>query len=160
MFTGSLRSALLRYGSGTDLSKQLRLPHRLESLLSDDRIAYALHLTVARTMERLRLLPTVVAVAWLKAAAHARSERALHQVVEGMVTTAARSSNESLRRQLHVAVVGRVTCHGKDVVMRRRQLWVLASAGMPVGDGTSSVAALDSCARCSGSPKLQLDDHR
>jgi hypothetical protein len=127
-----LRSGLRRYAEGADLSKLLRLPWWIDALLGHDRVAYPLHVVIGDMLNWLDVPPAVAGLEWLKAAAHAGSERALQRVVEGLTATRRRALSEDFDAQIGAAVVRRVTCDGQDVTMRRRQLMALERAGISI----------------------------
>jgi hypothetical protein len=123
-----------RYAAGVDLSKTLRLPVWLDALLSHDLVAYPLHAGLGRIFNVLAVPPEIAGLEWLKAAAHARSERALARVVAGLTTSRRRAPSDDLGAKLGTALVRRVTCNGSDVEMRCRQIAALGRAGMPVAE--------------------------
>ena len=128
---GSFGRARRRYADGADLSKLLHVPLWLDAVLANDRVAFPLHVLLGRLLNRLDAPPRAAGLEWLKAAAHARSEHALEIVVQGLVSTGRRARADDFASRLHMAVVNQVTCHGRDVTMRRRQLAALERAGMP-----------------------------
>jgi hypothetical protein len=120
-----------RHAEGADLSKLVRLPRWIDALLSHDRVAYPLHAIAGDLLNRLDAPPSMVGLEWLKAAAHAGSERAIQRVADGVIAARRRASSAEFDLQIGAAIVRRVTCGGDDVLMQRRQLAVLARAGIP-----------------------------
>src|SRR5688572_7547052 len=110
-----------RHAEGADLSKLLRLPWWIDTLLAHDRVAYPLHAIFGVVLNWLGAPPAVAGLEWLKAAAHAGSERALQRVVTGLIAARRRAAGEHFDAQIGAAVVRRVTRGGQDVTMQRRQ---------------------------------------
>ena len=102
------------------------------ALLSHDRVAYPLHAIAGELLNRLEAPPSLVGLEWLKAAAHASSERAIQRVADGLIATRRRASSADFDVQIGAAIVRRVTCGGEDVLMQRRQLAVLQRSGIPI----------------------------
>lgn len=143
MIVRRVRSAMRRHADGADLSKLVRLPGWIDALLSHDRVAYPLHVMVGDLLNRLDAPPSVVGLEWLKAAAHAGSERAIQRVADGFIATRRRASSADFDVQIGAAIVRRVTCGGEDVLMQRRQLAVLERAGIPTPAPESLLGAPD-----------------
>ena len=131
MIVRRLRSAMRRHAEGADVSKLVRLPRWIDAVLSHDRVAYPLHVMVGRLLNRLDVPPSVVGLEWLKAAAHAGSDRALQRVADGLTATRRRASGVDFDAWIGRAIARRVTCDGEDVMMQRRQLAALERAGIP-----------------------------
>jgi hypothetical protein len=128
------RSAVARYVSGVDLSKALGLPWWMEAAVSHDYVAYPLHAGLAYAFTLVEAPPELSGMEWLKAASHARSERALGRVVSGIAASRQRASSSDFDGRVAVALVNRVTCTGSDVTMRQRQLRALHRAGLSIPD--------------------------
>lgn len=135
MFASWLRSAMRRRDEGADLSKALRLPGWLDAPLGHDRVAYPIHLLLGILLERVGAPPVVTGQEWLKAAAHGCTDGALSHVAQRLAATRRRSIPEEIDDRLRAALVRRLTCHRRDVVMRRRQLTVLEWSGIVVEGG-------------------------
>jgi hypothetical protein len=127
---GKLRYLLRLYAAGADVSRLLRLPCWMDALLNHDRVAYPLHAVLGYSLSGLRARPELAALEWIKAAAHARSERALGRVVLGLAESVQRADERHLERTLSAAMVCPTTHDGRDVLMRRRQITALARAGL------------------------------
>jgi hypothetical protein len=121
-----------KHAEGADLSSQLHLPRWIEAVLSHDRVAYPLHAVIGSALNGADGPPSAAGLEWLKAAAHARSEGAIERVARGLILARQRAQGADLEGMLGAALVSRVTCSGRDVAMRRRQLAALTRAGMQV----------------------------
>jgi hypothetical protein len=125
-----------RYPAGVDVSRALRLPRWVDAALSHDAVAYPLHAGLGRALNIVEAPPEIAVVEWLKAAAHARSERALLRVVHGLTTSQRRAAGRGadFEQQIAAALIRRVTCTGADVTMRGRQILALDRAGLTIPD--------------------------
>jgi hypothetical protein len=124
-----------RYLSGTDLSKALGFPWWVEAALSHDGVAYPLHAGLGRVLNMVEAPPEIAGMEWLKAAAHARSERALRRVVHGLETSRRRAGGQpDFEHRVAAALVHRVTCTGSDITMRQKQIVALTRAGLAIPD--------------------------
>lgn len=138
-----LRSTTRRYAEGADLSKLVRIPRCIDAFLSYDRVAYPLHVIVGDLLNWLHAPPPLVGLEWLKAAAHADSDRALQRVAQGLAVTRRRASISDFDLRIHAALVRRVTRDGQDVTMQRRQLASLVRAGIPIPAPESLIGMQD-----------------
>lgn len=106
------------------------MPLWLDGMLNHDWVAYPLHATFGSLLELFDLSPRVTALEWLKAAAHAESAVSQRLIGAGLRRTLHRAQSLDVRSTLTAALVRPVTEHGRDVQMRRRQLAVMARAGL------------------------------
>ncbi|MGE3908761.1 MAG: hypothetical protein AB7K36_05395 [Chloroflexota bacterium] len=128
--------------------------------MSHDIVAYPLHALCGHLLNRLEMPPAAAGLEWLKAAAHARSGRALNRVVRGLSAVRQREGSDDLALRLGIAIVDQVTCHGDDVRMRRRQLTALARAGiqLPLPDRLPhNLLMLANCRQCLQGMPVAMD---
>jgi hypothetical protein len=78
----------------------LVLPHWAMRLTEQNSVAYPAHATVGTVLGVLRLSPSVTAVQWFKAAAHAESTGDLEQAAQGIAVALKRDSQGDARRTL------------------------------------------------------------
>jgi hypothetical protein len=147
-----LRSAMRRHAEGADLSKLLHVPGWLDALIGHDLVAFPLHVLIGDVLNRLDAPPALTGLEWLKAAAHAGSEGALQCVVNGLIATSRRAPSEHFESELGAAIVRRVTCHGRDVTMQRRQMLVLERAGIRARAPAAMPGLVDQVCDCPDGP--------
>lgn len=132
VFRRALRPALRRYAEGADLSRLLRLPTWVDGVLSHDAVAYPLHSLLGHALHRANAPAAAVALEWIKAAAHARSATALDRVAAALRETSRRMGQAHLEHVLNAAIIRPISSHGRDVMMRDRQVDVMMRAGLRV----------------------------
>lgn len=134
MLSRAIRPAARRYAEGADISRVLRLPGWLDTVLSHDVVAYPLHVVFGRLLHYLNAPPAAVALEWIKAAAHARSASAMARVGVGLTEAKQRAGQQYLERVLNAAIIRPASDDGQDVMMRRRQVEAMARAGLRADD--------------------------
>jgi hypothetical protein len=108
----------------------LALPRWLDELTERREIAYPAHAAIGTVLETLDLSPAATGVQWLKAAAHAASDRELSWAAEGIAAALARD---------HDDVAMQVLCTVRDIGNARQQQAAQRS-GLTCDRWTPSVA--------------------
>jgi hypothetical protein len=73
----------------------IQAPHTVTSFVKRDGIAFRAHAFLADVIERANGAPSAVGVQWVKAAAHARTDSELRQVVHGLQWSVQHSTDSS-----------------------------------------------------------------